>query len=210
MQALCRRDAIYVARALREGAVGVDDLTNWCLSRIDEANTRLRCLAGSSWRDRATAGAQVAAERIRGGQSAPLDGVPITVKDNFCVEGQILTAASEVLGQYRSPFSATAVEALEAAGALIIARTNMDEFGMGSGSIYSRYGAVVNPWSPGEDSTTYLSAGGSSGGAAASVACGAAFAALASDTGGSVRQPASWCGVVGMKPTYGRVGNDIQ
>jgi aspartyl-tRNA(Asn)/glutamyl-tRNA(Gln) amidotransferase subunit A len=130
---------------------------------------------------------------------APLGGVPVAVKDVFCVEGVPSAAGSRILEGYRPPYTATAVENLTRAGAPVLGKTNQDEFAMGSSNENSGFGPVQNPWDRGRVP------GGSSGGSAAAVAAGAAPWAIGTDTGGSIRQPASLCGIVGMKPTYGAV-----
>jgi aspartyl-tRNA(Asn)/glutamyl-tRNA(Gln) amidotransferase subunit A len=142
-------------------------------------------------------------ERLMRGEARPLDGIPIAVKDLFCTKGVLTTAASHILDGFHPPYESTVTEKLWEAGGVMLGKTNLDEFAMGSSNTTSHYGAVENPWRrPGDNRP--LVPGGSSGGSAAAVAAHAALAATGTDTGGSIRQPASFCGVVGLKPTYGR------
>lgn len=153
-------------------------------------------------------GALAAQVRIsEGSTKSPVDGHLIAVKDNICTTDLPTSCASEMLREYVSPYEATIIKRLRTAGALIMGKTNMDEFGMGSHSTFSIHGAVRRPGNKSEmiEEQGAISAGGSSGGSAAAVAADMCYAALGTDTGGSVRLPASYCGVIGFKPSYGMV-----
>jgi aspartyl-tRNA(Asn)/glutamyl-tRNA(Gln) amidotransferase subunit A len=147
-------------------------------------------------------------ERAVRGAARPLDGIPIAVKDLFCTRGVLTTAASHILDGFRPPYESTVTEKLWQAGAVMLGKTNLDEFAMGSSTTTSHYGPVENPWrrrsTDRSGDNRPLVPGGSSGGSAAAVAAHAALGATGTDTGGSIRQPASFCGIVGLKPTYGR------
>ncbi len=153
--------------------------------------------------ERALAMAKESDARIEKGRALPLDGVPIAVKDLFCTEGVETTAGSKILKGFVPPYESTVTANLWRAGACMLGKTNLDEFAMGSANVTSAYGHVESPWRrPGDNRP--LVPGGSSGGSAAAVAARAALAAIGTDTGGSIRQPAGFCGIVGLKPTYGR------
>jgi aspartyl-tRNA(Asn)/glutamyl-tRNA(Gln) amidotransferase subunit A len=191
------------ARAIRDdvtsGRISAVEVCRASLSRIEALNPSLNAFNFVD-ADRALArAADVDRRRAAGASLGPLAGVPIALKDNLCVRGMRTTASSRILDNFVPPYDATVVRRLEAADAVIIGKTNCDEFAMGSSNENSAYGPVRNPWAL--DRTP----GGSSGGSAAAVAARSAPVALGSDTGGSIRQPASFCGVVGLKPTYGRV-----
>lgn len=142
-------------------------------------------------------------KRIKNGESGPLEGIPIAVKDLFCTRGTHSAACSKILNGFKPPYESTVTEKLWSAGAIMVGKANMDEFAMGSSNLTSHYGPVKNPWKANDDNLIRVP-GGSSGGSAAAVAARAAMGATGTDTGGSIRQPASFCGVVGLKPTYGR------
>ncbi|NVK28996.1 MAG: Asp-tRNA(Asn)/Glu-tRNA(Gln) amidotransferase subunit GatA [Flavobacteriia bacterium] len=182
---------------LKAGKVKMIDVVNEFLERIDQhadLNIFLEVFAGDA-RQRAT----VIDEKIQHGTEGKLAGLVVSIKDNMCFKDHKVSAASKILEGFESLFTATAVERLLAEDAIVIGRTNCDEFAMGSSNENSAFGSVKNPLNPS------LSPGGSSGGAAASVAANLCHVALGSDTGGSIRQPASFTGVIGHKPTYGRV-----
>jgi aspartyl-tRNA(Asn)/glutamyl-tRNA(Gln) amidotransferase subunit A len=153
--------------------------------------------------ERALAQAEASDQRLARGEALPLDGIPIAVKDLFCTEGIATTAGSRILGGFKPPYESTVTANLWRAGAAMLGKANMDEFAMGSANVTSAYGPVENPWRR-QGENRPLVPGGSSGGSAAAVAARAALAATGTDTGGSIRQPASFCGIVGLKPTYGR------
>jgi aspartyl-tRNA(Asn)/glutamyl-tRNA(Gln) amidotransferase subunit A len=147
--------------------------------------------------------AKASDERRRRGEAGPLEGLPIAIKDLFCTEGVLTTAASHILDGFKPPYESTVTANLWRDGAVMLGKLNMDEFAMGSANVTSYYGSVRNPWRR-KNSEAALVPGGSSGGSAAAVAARLALAATGTDTGGSIRQPASFCGIAGIKPTYGR------
>ncbi|MBI3708185.1 MAG: Asp-tRNA(Asn)/Glu-tRNA(Gln) amidotransferase subunit GatA, partial [Proteobacteria bacterium] len=153
--------------------------------------------------ERALAMAKDSDARLGNGSARPLEGIPLAIKDLFCTEGVLTTAASHILDGFKPPYESTVTAQLWQAGAVMLGKTNLDEFAMGSSNMTSYYGPVRNPWRRHGDNRP-LVPGGSSGGSAAAVAARVALGSIGTDTGGSIRQPASFCGVVGMKPTYGR------
>ena len=153
--------------------------------------------------DQALAMAKAADERLAKGEAGLLEGLPIAIKDLFCIEGVLTTAGSHILDGFEPPYESTVTAKLWAAGAVSLGKTNLDEFAMGSSNMTSHHGPVRNPWTKPTDNAA-LVPGGSSGGSASAVAARIALAATGTDTGGSIRQPAAFCGITGIKPTYGR------
>jgi aspartyl-tRNA(Asn)/glutamyl-tRNA(Gln) amidotransferase subunit A len=196
-----RRTVAELSRALREREITSRALTEACLDRIGRRDRTLNAFITVT-AEQALAAAAAADKRLAQGpkgDAGPLTGIPFAHKDIFCTRGVLTTCGSKILGNFVSPYDATVVERLAAAGVVMVGKTNMDEFAMGSSNETSFYGPVRNPWD------LERSPGGSSGGSAAAVAAGLVAAATGTDTGGSIRQPAALSGITGFKPTYGRV-----
>jgi len=196
---LCDRSACQLSKMLRKREISSREVTEAVFDRIAEKEERIHAFITLT-REIALKQADAADRRLRGGKRIPvLNGIPVAIKDNLCTEGIRTTCGSRILENYIASYDATPVRRLLREGAVLVGKTNMDEFAMGSSTENSAFGPTCNPIRP------ECVPGGSSGGAAAAVCAGETVLAVASDTGGSIRQPAAYCGVVGVKPTYGRV-----
>ena len=191
--------AVELGRKIKAKEVTVREAVLAAYDKIDEKEAELNCYVTTTKKAALAKADEVQAKIDAGELTGPLAGVPVAIKDNMCTKGVLTTCSSRILENFVPTFTAEAVINLEKAGAVILGKTNMDEFAMGSTTETSHYGATKNPWN------TKHVPGGSSGGSAAAVAADECSFALGSDTGGSIRLPSSYCGVTGMKPTYGTV-----
>ena len=196
---LMQLTAVELGKKIKAGEVSVVEATEAALNAIEAKEDKVNSFVTVD-REGALKQAKEVQKKIDAGELAsPLAGVPVAIKDNMCTEGLLTTCSSKILGNFVPTFTSEAVLNLQKAGAVILGKTNMDEFAMGSTTETSAFGETKNPWN------TEHVPGGSSGGSCAAVAAGECFYALGSDTGGSIRQPSSFCGVTGIKPTYGTV-----
>ena len=191
------------AEALRAKAMSARELTQAHLDRVTALNPRLNAFITVT-AEQALTQADAADARLAGGEAPTLTGIPLAIKDLFCTKGVRTTAGSLILAPFVPPYESTVTANLLRDGAVFLGKANLDEFAMGSSNMTSAYGPVANPWTRKQDREAVLVPGGSSGGSASAVAAGMALGATGTDTGGSIRQPASFCGLAGLKPTYGR------
>ncbi len=196
---LCDLSAMELARMLRKGEISAREITESVFKRIDEREDTINAFITTTRETAFKQADEADAKFKRGGDIPPLTGIPIAVKDLLCTKGIKTTCGSRILKDFVPTYNATAVKKVLDAGAVLVGKTNMDEFGMGSSTENSIIGPTRNPVD------TERVAGGSSGGSAAAVGSGESILALGTDTGGSIRQPSAFCGVTGIKPTYGRV-----
>ena len=197
---LMNETAVELGKKIQSGEATAPDAALAALERIKKSEPALNSFVTVLSEDAVLARAEDVQKKIENGElTGPLAGVPVAIKDNMCTEGILTTCSSKILANFTPTYTAEAVKKLEQAGAVIIGKTNMDEFAMGSTTETSAYGITRNP-----HNTDHVP-GGSSGGSCAAVAASECSFALGSDTGGSIRQPSSFCGVTGIKPTYGTV-----
>ncbi|MBR0651587.1 Asp-tRNA(Asn)/Glu-tRNA(Gln) amidotransferase subunit GatA [Roseomonas terrae] len=189
--------------ALEEGVISAEELTRAHVAAIEALNPKINALITVT-AEHAIEAAKASDTRRARGEAGPLEGIPLAVKDLFCTEGVPTTAGSKILEGFVPPYESTVTTRLKRDGAVFVGKANLDEFAMGSSNLTSAYGGVLNPWSRRNDPQARLVPGGSSGGSAAAVAARMALGATGTDTGGSIRQPAAFCGIAGIKPTYGR------
>ena len=191
--------ALELSKKIQAKEVTAVEAVQACLKEIEKKESLIHAYVTVDEEGALKQAAEVQKKMEAGDLTGPLAGVPLAVKDNICTEGLRTTCSSKILENFVPPYTAQALQNLQAAGMIVLGKTNMDEFAMGSTTETSAWGVTRNPWNTGHVP------GGSSGGSCAAVAAGEAFAALGSDTGGSIRQPSSFCGVTGIKPTYGTV-----
>ena len=200
MNEICNLSLLEVKEALKKHDLSALEVTNAFIEASE--NIKNLNIYNTFTPEKAIEMAKLSQSRIDKGQGKPLDGIPIAVKDLFCTEGTLTTASSKILNNFIPNYESTVTNNLWEAGAVMLGKVSCDEFAMGSSNETSYFGNVINPWSKGKGKN--LTPGGSSGGSAAVVASNAALAATGTDTGGSIRQPVAFCGVAGIKPTYGR------